>query len=213
MAKFSEEQKQIALKLVSGAKTAEELTKELKIPYDSLQEKLKEMLKLDLLTKDGFPTKYTLKKEIVEELDRRQKIEEEDKNNLRLKAIIEMQAIEPELLKKANESITEALKKEKNLTIYSIKTNPVLKQEDNYSSFLELNISVKNFRALVQFMYFYGPSSIEIIKPAKIELSAQDLQDGLIDMAEMIQKYTQYITQLLNRQEMEALHKKIVGEK
>ncbi len=213
MPKFSEEQKQVALKLLAGAKTAEELAKELKMPYNALQEQLKEMLKLSLISKDGFPTKFSLKPEIVKELGRRQKLEEEDKGRFRIKAIIEMIAIEPELLKKTIDKLIENLKKEPAFTIYSIKTQPVLKQSEDYSTFLDINLSVKNFRYLVYFMYYYGPSSVEVIKPSKIELSAQDFQDGLMDMAEMIQKYTQYIAKLLNREELENLHKRIISEK
>lgn len=213
MAKFSEEQKRIASRLVSSPKTAEELAKELKLPYDQLQDKLKEMMKLELVTKDGFPTKYALKQGIVEELERRQKIGEDDKNHIRIKAIIEMNALEPELLKKATGKILESIQKEKAFTVYNAKTNPVLKQAEDYSTFIELNVSAKNFRSIVQFMYFYGPSSVEVIKPAKLEFSAQDMQDGLMDMAGMIQTYTQYITKLLNRQELEALHQKIVSGK
>lgn len=214
MAKFSEEQKNISLRLLSGPKAIEELSKELKIPLNALQEKLREMLKLNLIAKqDGFPTKYSLKPEIVEELQRRQKIGEEDKNNIRAKAIIEMIAIEPDLLKKTTEKLIENLKKEPTFTIYDIKTHTVMKQEEDYSTFLDINFSAKDFRAIVRFMYFYGPSSMEIIKPAKIELSAQDFQDGLMDMADMIQAYTQYIAKMMNRQELENLHNKIISGK
>jgi len=214
MAKFSEEQKRIAQRLVQGAKSVEELSKELKIPLGELQSKLKEMIKLDLVLKqDGFPTKYALKQEITEELQRRQKIEEEDKNNIRLKAMIEMVALEPELLKKATDTLIANLNKEAKFTIYSIKTQSVMKHEDDYSTYLDINFSVKDFSSIVRFMYFYGPSSVEVIKPAKIDLSAQDFQDGLMDMAELIQTYTQYITKLMNRQELENLHNKIISGK
>ncbi len=213
MQKFSEEQKRIALRLVAGAKTVEELAKELKLPYDTLNDQLKEMLTLKLVTKDGFPTKFSLKPEIVEELERRKKIEETDKNHIRVKAIIELLALEPQLLKKTTDTLIENLKKEQTFTVYAIKTSPVLKDGENYSSFLDLNFSAKDFRSIVRFMYFYGPISVEIIKPAKIELKTQDFQDGLMDMAEMIQAYVQYITKLMNREELENLHHRIITGK
>ena len=87
-----------------------------------------------------------------------------------------------------------------------------MESNDYYSSFLDVNFSVKSFSALVRFMIFFGPTSVEVIKPDKITFSAQDLQDGLIDLSDMVQGYTEYITKLMNRQELESfnreLHKK-----
>jgi hypothetical protein len=214
MAKLTETQKSVALALLTGPRTVEELAKSQKLSLGELQETLKEMVKLDLAIKEeGYPTKYSLKKEIVEELGRRQKIEEEDKNYIRIKAVIEMIAIEPEILKKATDKITESLQNDKSFTVYDLKIHPVLKQEEDYSTFVDLNVTAKDFRSIVKFMYFYGPSSVEIIKPAKIELSAQDFQDGLMDMAEMIQNYTQYIARMMNRQELESLHQRLINGK
>lgn len=213
MAKISEEQKQIAFALISGAKTAEELSKELGASFSALQEQLKEMLKEELITRDGFPTKYSLKPEITAELERRKKIEETDKNNIRLHAIIEFVAVESSLLKKAVDTLTDTLKKDKDFTVYDLKTSPVLKQEEEYSTFIDLNVSAKNFQGIVKFMYYYGPSSVEVIKPSKLEISAQDFQDGLMDMAELIQTYTQYIAKMMNREELENLHKRIISPK
>lgn len=213
MTKFSDSHKQTAFKLLSGAKTVEELAKETGMPYNKLQEQLKEMLKLGLVEKDGFPTKYALKPEITLELQRRQKIEEEDKNKFRLKAITELIAVEPELLKKTTETMIKGLQEDKSFTVYNIKTQPVMKLDEEYSTFIEFNVSAKDFRSLIRFMYYYGPSSVEVIKPEKIEFSAQDFQEGLMDMAQLIQSYTQHIAKLLNRQEMENLHKRIISGK
>jgi len=212
MAKFSDEQKKIALLLLHEPKTAEELNKQLNIPYDKLIMELKGMLKMKVVSKEGFPTKYRLKENIAEEVRRRKKISEEDSFKLRLKVFIEMQAIEEELLKKQMDKLSKAIENDKEFTVYSIEKAEIVKEGEYYSSYLEVNFSVKNFTALVKFMFFYGPSSVEIIKPDKIEFSAQDLQDGLVDMSEMIQKYSAYITRLLNREELEKFHKKLFSE-
>ena len=114
-----------------------------------------------------------------------------------------MQAIEEELLKRQIGKLEETLNKDKNFTLYGIDKALVEKQDEYYSTYFEVNFSVKDFASLIRFMFFYGPSSVEVVKPAKIEFSAQDLQDGLMEAADMVQKYSSAIHKLLNREELE----------
>jgi len=209
MSRFSEEQKRIALLLLHEAKTAEDLNKQLSIPYNKLVDELKAMLKLGVIEREGYPTKYRLKKNIASEVQRRKKIAEEDMNKLRLHAFIEMHAIEPELLKKQIAKIKETIQKDKVFTVYSIEEAEVAKEGEYYSTFLDINFSVKDFPALIRFMFFYGPSSMEVIKPDRVELSARDLQEGLVDLADMIQKYSGYITKILNQEELQKFHEQL----
>ncbi len=209
MSRFSEEQKRIAILLLHEPKTAEELNKQLGIPYTKLMAELKSMLKLEVITKEGYPTKYRLKENIAKEVQRRKEVAEEDLNELRLRAFVEMQAIEEDLLKKQLGKLKEALDKEKNFTIYSVEEAKPVKDDKYYSSYLDINFSVRDFPSLVRFMFFYGPSSIEVIKPAKVEFSAQDLQDGLVDLADMVQKYTSYITKIMSKEDIEKFHQNL----
>ena len=203
MARFSEEQKRIALLLIHGPKTSEDLNSQLNIPFNKLSDELKAMLKLGVIEKQGFPTKYSLKKNIASEVQKRKKIAETDLNRLRIRAFIEMQAIEEELLKKQLLQLEESMKKDSNFTLYNLDKAPIEKQGEYYSTYFEINFSVKDFASLIRFMFFYGPSSVEVVKPAKIEFSAQDLQDGLMETADMVQKYSAAIHKLLNREELE----------
>ncbi len=207
--RFTDEQKKIALLLIHSPRTAEELNKQLNIPYNKLMEELKEMMKLKVVEKEGFPTKYKLREDIAEEVKRRKKIAEDDQYRIRLKAFIEMQAIEEELLKKQLGKLEEALKSDSDYTIYSLEKAEVEKLEENYSSFIEVNFSIRDFVALVKFMFFYAPSSLEVIKPEKIDFSAQDFQDGLMDMADMLQKYSTFIAKRLNKEELDQFYSKL----
>ena len=209
MANFTEEQKRIAMLLMYGSKTAEELNKQLDIPYDKLMQELSGLLKLDVIAKEGYPTKYNLKENISQEVKRRKRISEDDSFKLRLSAFIEMQAIEKTLLENNLAKIEGAVKKEKDFTIYSIEKAEVKKEDEYYSSYLEVNLTVRDFTTLMHFVMFYAPASLEIIKPAKIEFTAQDLQDGLVDLSDMIHKYTDYITKLMNRKELERFNKNL----
>lgn len=215
MPEFSETQKRISLLLMQGPKTAEELAGLMHLPYGTLMEDLKEMLKLNVVTKDGYPTKYALKKEIVQTVQHRKSIEEKDPFKTRLNCIIEVQAIEEELLKKTLKEIEEMLRNDSAFTIYGIKTAEILKNEggEYYSSFLEANLTAKDFKAIVHLMFYYAPISIEVVKPEKIELWANDLQDALVDMSELIHAYADQITKLMNRKELEEFNRSLFASK
>ncbi len=206
---FTDEQKKIALLLLNEPKTEENLNKQLNIPYDKLTLELKNMLKLGLILKEGYPTKYRLREDIIEEVQKRRKIAEKDAFKLRVRGIIEFSAIEKTLLKKHMDKISDALKKEASFTIYSITTAEILedKENDMFSSFLEANLSVKNFPALVRFLFYYAPSSIEVIKPSKIEFSNYEFQEGLLSLTEIFQKYAEFITKNMNKENMNKFYK------
>ena len=209
MTTFNEEQKRIAMLLMHSSKTAEELNKQLDIPYDKLMQELRDMLKLDVISREGFPTKYKLKDSIVHEVKRRKRISEDDIFKLRLRIIIEAQAVDDVLLNNQLEKLESSLQKDKNFTIYSIEKAEVAKEGDYFSSYLDVNLTVRDFTSLINLMFFYGPGLIEVMKPAKMEFNAQDLQDGLTDMSDMVHKYTEYITKLMSRKELEAFHDKL----
>ena len=209
MAKFSEEQKKIALLLLHEPKTVEELNKQLNIPYNKLTEEMKSMLKMGVVSKEGFPTKYRLKENIASEVLRRKQLAEEDTNAMRIRAYIEMQAIEENLLKKNMDRIADALKKESNFVVYSLEKAKIVREGEYCMSYIEVNLSVKDFVTLINFMFFYTPSSIEIIKPEKVSFMAQDLQDGLVDMADMINKYSAYIAKIINKEELEKFNQSL----
>ncbi|MFH1696690.1 MAG: hypothetical protein ABH854_02160 [Candidatus Diapherotrites archaeon] len=214
MATYTEEQKRIAVLLMHGPKSIEELQKQLNMPQEGVMNDLKGMLKLKVVEKhEGFPVKYKLIDNISSTVHKRKEIEETDPNRLRIRAIIEAQAVEENLLMKALSDIEAGLKKEKEFTIYDSKKADVVQDGEQYSSYIDLNLSVRNFRALVRFMYFYGPSSVEVLKPAKFDIPADDLQDGLMDMAEMIQAYNSHVLNLMGRKELAEFNNKLYEKK
>lgn len=210
---FSEQQKLIAKELFEGPLTLQELEKNLKLSREDLQKDLKKMLELKVIEKTQKDEKelFSLKKSIAEELIRRKEISRKDTFDLRLEAYIEMQAIEKKLLEKHLNEMMEKLKNNPELTIYSIKKASIQKpaETEYYSSYIELNFTVKDFSSLIQFMFFYGPSTIEVLKPEKISLKAFDFQDGLMQLADISQKYNTYIRKALNKKELEEFNKKI----
>jgi len=209
---FTLMEKLIALELLSEAKTEQELIKALSKKEEFSEEKFRKALnhlkELEFIEeKEG---KLNLSKELLDEFKKRKEIEEKDSFRLKIHAFIEIQAIERNLLEQQIEKIEEALKKEKDFTIYSLHKEEIIKLEENYSSFIDVVLSFKNFQALIKFILFYGPTSIEIIKPERIEFSAFELQEGLLDLIGMLQKYAAVTLKLMNRQELNEFYKKLL---
>ncbi|MCR4335547.1 MAG: hypothetical protein NUV57_03360 [archaeon] len=213
MSKFTEEQKKIALLLLHSPKTVEDLNKQLNIPYDDLNENLKQMVRLKLIKMEGYPQKYRLMENIAEAVKRRKDIQESDPFDLRLKAVIEFKAVEESFLAKSMDTIEKKLKESKDYTIYDSYRAEPIKEDAQYSAYLELNISAKDFTAIIKFMYFYGPSSVEVLRPKKVVLAMDDLQDALMEMAEMIQLYNQSMLKSMNKDELDAFAKNLYKPK
>jgi hypothetical protein len=206
---FSETQKRIALSILDSAKSADELVKEFNLSHSEVMSELKGLLKLKLVSQSGYPPKYLLKKDVGEAVIKRKEIAEKDPFRIRLNIIIEAQAVEESILVKKMKEIAAALKNEKNYTVYSSNLAKTVKSGNYYSTYLDMSLSVKDFTTLVNLMYFYGPVSVEVVKPEKLELTAAELQDGLGVMAGMIQSYNNSILKLMTRQELDTFYKKL----
>lgn len=207
---FSSEQKRIALTLLHGGpQTIEELNGSVGIPFDVLSKELKGLVKLKLLIVDGYPLKYSLKKEIMEELKRRKEISMDDENPVRLKVLIDVQALVEEVAEKSLAEVEKALREEKDFTVYGVFKAKPISHGETVTSYVEADVSVKDFKALVRLMYFFGPTSVEVVKPKKLEISIDDLQEGLMDMAEMIQAYNYHVLKAMKKSELESFQKKL----
>jgi len=207
MAEFTEIEKKIALVLLEGPMSLSELRERFPGKKDSLQQALNKMIRLNLAEKKG--SSYSLREKIAKELEKRRDILESDFFKLRLKAYIEMQAVNRELLEREIAAVEEAIKKQKDLTLYSLKAEKIAEQEDYFSTFIELDFTVKDFSTLVKFMFFFSPSSIEVIRPPKIEIAAFDLQEGLMDLIDMVEKYNSYIRKEHSKKGLDRFHKRL----
>ena len=105
--------------------------------------------------------------------------------------------------------IKEALEKEKPFTIYDIKEEKIVEEDDMYSSFLEVNMSIKDFPSLIRFLFYYGPTNIEVLKPRKLEFTHFEFQEGLMELADIFQKYADFFTKHLNKEELGKFYKDI----
>ena len=213
MGRFTDDQKRIAVALVNSPKTVEELNSQLGLPFTRLNDSLKQMLKLNLVKVEGYPQKYVLSAKVAEGVRRRKEIAEKDPFELRLKATIEIRAVEEVFLKKHMDEIAEKLRKDKTLNIYDIFRAKPLRDGGYFTSYFQVNLSAKDFSSIVRFMYFFGPSSVEVLKPAKVVLPMDDLQDALMEMAEMIQSYNHAMLKSMNKDELANFSKSLYASK
>lgn len=211
---YTDGQKRIASALVAAPKTAGQLAKELSLPDEEIMKELAGLKKLGMMgaAPEGA---YALKPEIAGAVAKRREIASDDQFRLKLRAIIEAQSVSKEILEKELKRMETALRKEPDFTIYDcvLERMVEVEGEGGYASFLEITLSVRDFRALMRLMVFYGPASVEVLKPPKYEISADAMQDGLMDLAEMVHAYNAYIMKMMNRAELDEFQKKIFDGK
>lgn len=209
MAKIAETQKNLSRHLVAGPKTVDQLQALTGLSFSVIEKDLKEMLKQKLVERDGSSNRYALAPAIRTELVRRAQIEQKDVHPWRIRAFIEIQAIDETILSKETEKFMQTMRNDKRFTIYKLESAPVEQKGEYHGTFVEINFSVKDFSSLMAFCVFYGPSAIEVIKPEQITIEANDLQDALVFLSDMVHKYTSVIAKQMNRQELENFHKSI----
>ncbi len=172
------------LKLVPNAK------------YDQILKILKSLLSLKLINKEGFPVKYSLSKEIKDKLDERKVISENDKNQLRAAILIESKSNDKGKLRSAMEEISNTLKNDKNYLVYDLEVAEIILHDDLFSTYISAEVSCATLHDLFRLIFFYGATSVEILRPNKTQVSISDLQQTSSLLVDMIHGYVDMIYQL-----------------
>ena len=206
---FSDLERKVGLALYNGEKTPEELAEELNEDIRDVMDALKKLIKLKIVVKEGYPPKYRLADNIREAVKPR---DFEPVEGIKIYAVIEAQAIDEALAKKALEKLLRNLKKEPGVHVISAEISKIEYDEENglYSGYIEAKLSFEAFEPLMHFMFFYGPSVIEVIGPEKIVLDMGDLHRGLLEAATMINGYVHYITRMMTKKELQEFNRELV---
>ncbi|MCD6247258.1 MAG: hypothetical protein J7J87_02380 [Candidatus Diapherotrites archaeon] len=210
MALFNWLQKKIAYALLEGPKSIEQLSKILAENPFEIEKALKQMLELKVVNESAGL--FSLSEEVKKGLKERREAREKAKPKLDIQAYIEVTSISEKKLKAQLETIEKRLKNDPSLVVYSLHVAEPVKQKEEYSAYIELTAGFRDFLSLVRFMYFYGPSTVEVVKPAKAEFTAYELQEGLNEMAELIFKYNTYVAKHFKKTELEEFYKKLFRE-
>jgi len=109
---------------------------------------------------------------------------------------IEALAVKKEIVEEALKSHIDRIRKERNIEIVKETFQDALKVEqptqgvsEAYSQVVEIEFKIDSLRNLSNFVVIYGPSALEILDPAKLEVSASEAQDMLNSISALIHRY------------------------
>jgi DNA-binding HxlR family transcriptional regulator len=186
--------KVIAQRLSLGEKTEDELQKEIpNASYDLLSKALKSLLFLKLIKKQGFPVKYSLSEELLKKLNARKDIAANDKNQIRVSILIESKSDNKKSLREGMEQIVVKLKEDKRYVVYDLEVADIVVHDDLFSTYISGEISCASLSEVFRLIYFYGVTSIDVIKPEKLQVPISDLQEALITMVDITHGYADII--------------------
>ncbi len=122
------------------------------------------------------------------------------KNWIKSSMFIELLAVNKEHTEKVLTDHIEKLEKEKNIFLYKKRFGDTKKTEfriksdkkiNGYSQIVEVKLFAKTFEDLLIIVIKYGPSSIEIFGPNKIQLDMRQAQGISNTIADLIHKFAQ----------------------
>ncbi len=205
---FSWLQKRIAIELLSGPKSIEELSKILGEPALEIEKELKKMKELKLVVeKHGL---FSLSAKIEREFHRRKELREEQKPKVEIVAYIEITGVTKQIVQETLKKLSKMLKEDKSLVIFSMDKSKPRKEAQHYYAFIELNIGFKDFASMLRFVNLYAPSTIEVIRPPKAEFTAYEIQEGLNQLAEFVFSYKHVLTKYLSKVELADFYRKLL---
>jgi len=204
--KLSDLQKRVGAVLLKGPKTAEEIAQELNEDIKDVMEALKGLVLLRLVKKEGTPPRYSLAPHVVEALKK------EETPGILVHAIIEVEAVEEEILRRALDDIVQRLKEEKGFVVKNVAVEEIEKDEETniYYSHIDATIVFPGLEPLTYFLFFYGPSVVEVLTTDPIELDPGDLQRALVLASNMIHGYVTFISRLMGKKELEEFNREIL---
>ena len=129
---------------------------------------------------------------------------------LNMNIIFEVLGKPAEHVEKALEMLLEKLGKEKNLEIIEKKVHKaklIEKTKNVFTSFAEVEVVILNLPRIIEIIFDYMPSSVEIIEPTILNLKNEDANALLNDLAIRLHQYDAFSKKL--RLEREILIRKL----
>lgn len=93
------------------------------------------------------------------------------------------------------------IKEDKNFTVAKLSVAEVEQKDELFATFAELEITCKKMEHLVGFCFDYMPSSVEILEPEAVELSAIDASDLFNDLQARLHNVDMIAKKLTNENE------------
>ena len=112
--------------------------------------------------------------------------------------VIEILGKPKEYIEQVLKTVLEKMKKEEKMMI--VKENVAEPREHTaegyYTSFVDLEIVIKDLTSLQEFLFAYMPSSVEILSPSELNMSLNDLNMLLNNMAARLHSYDEFTKKL-----------------
>ncbi len=105
-----------------------------------------------------------------------------EKNYIRFKTIIEVLGKPKEHVEQALKGYLSQIKDDSSLMVVSESMAEAKQQDNMFTIFAELEMVVKNLPTLASFCFDYMPSSVEIIKPEKLDIKNNQLSNFFNDL-------------------------------
>jgi hypothetical protein len=116
----------------------------------------------------------------------REKIE---KGGVHAVFVIELAGRPPEHIKKALDTIVDAFGKQKGVEVVLKKTHDPEPVEKLFSCFAEIEFICESFSRLLNLIFYFMPSSIEVVEPEKIKLTSADANAIANDISTRLHQY------------------------
>lgn len=110
--------------------------------------------------------------------------------------MIETKSNDKSELRKGMEQIMDSLKIDDQYLIYDISLADIVVHDDLFSTYISANLSCNSITSLFRLIYFYGATSVEVIKPDKFTVTISDLQQAAFTITDMTHGYAQMIFKL-----------------
>lgn len=195
MVEFSPEQQRIARSLLKKEKSIEELRDELGIPASRLNDELKGLIQLKLVEKLE-DNRYKLIDYVLKGVTSGKKPAE---GQYKINMIVEGISTDEEALKKEMEVLERKLKAE-SYKLLRFEKSEIVKDEENYSMFINVDFSVPDFSDTIYLIIQYGPSSVELLEPHEVKLELSQAQEVLNEVASAVHYYVSLILNLKQKE-------------
>lgn len=117
---------------------------------------------------------------------------------IHVNVIIEILGKPKSYIEQVLKAVLEKMKKEEKMMI--VKENVAEprehKEKGYYTSFVDLEIVIKDLASLQEFIFAYMPSSVEILSPSELNMSLNDLNMILNNMAARLHSYDEFTKKL-----------------
>ena len=190
MVEYSKEEQLIARTLLEKPKTVEQLREELGMPISRVNEALAKLIKLRVVerTDDCYKLISAVEKQL-------KGFQGEINEVFRVRMNIEALSESQEALEKQMEVLENRLKAEKIKIVDFFKAIPN-KQENNFSSYIDVEFYASSLQDVLGVIINFGPSSVEVIEPKETKLSMKETQDVMNEVMSAVHYYISLILSL-----------------